>query len=98
VVDVAVAGVGLELLGPPATVGDRLVVDLQLVRSNMARITLTGEVRHAATVDGTIRVGVRFVDLGELEHTLLVRLVARQKQERRNPGVVTPMAPSRWAD
>jgi hypothetical protein len=79
-------------------VGDRLVVDLQLVRSNMARITLTGDVRHAAMLDGTIRVGVRFVDITDLEHALLARLVARQKHERQHPDVVTPMVPSRWAD
>lgn len=98
VVDVSVSGVGLELLGPPAAVGDRLLVDLQLVRSNMARIMLTGEVRHAATVEGTVRVGVRFVAVTDLEHALLARLVARQKHERRHPDVVTPMVPSRWAD
>src|SRR5689334_7482985 len=74
VVDVSVSGVGLELLGPPAAVGDRLLVDLQLVRSNMARIMLTGEVRHAATVEGTVRVGVRFVAVTDLEHALLARL------------------------
>jgi c-di-GMP-binding flagellar brake protein YcgR len=95
VVDVSLTGVGLELLGPAATVGDRVVVDLQLVRSNMARITLTGEVRHAATVDGTVRVGLRFVDVSDLQHALLGRLVARQKHERRHPDVVTPMVPSR---
>jgi c-di-GMP-binding flagellar brake protein YcgR len=95
VVDVSVSGVGLELLGPPAKVGELVVVDLQLVRSNMARITLTGEVRHAATVDGTIRVGLRFVDVSDLQHALLGRLVARQKHERRHPSVVTPMVASR---
>ncbi len=98
VVDVSVAGVGLELLGPPVAVGERVAVDLQLLRSNMARITLTGEVRHAAAVEGTLRVGVRFVEVTELEHALLARLVARQKHERRHPDVVTPMVPSRWAD
>jgi hypothetical protein len=99
VVDVSVGGVGLELLGPPVAVGDRVAVDLQLLRSNMARIILTGEVRHAARVEGTLRVGVRFVDVTDLEHALLARLVARQKHERHHRDVVTTLVvPSRWAD
>jgi c-di-GMP-binding flagellar brake protein YcgR len=103
VLDVSTGGAGLELLGPGAQagaqvgarVGDRVVVDLQLVRSNMARITLTGEVRHTTPTSFGVRVGLRFVDVGELEQALLDRLVARQKHERRNPGVVTPLEPSR---
>ncbi len=95
VLDVSTGGAGLELLGPAdqagARVGDRVVVDLQLVRSNMARVTLTGEVRHATRVPIGVRVGLRFVDVGELERALLERLVARQKHERRHPGVVTPL-------
>jgi len=103
VLDVSTGGAGLELLGPVAQavhqagarVGDRIVVDLQLVRSNMARVTLTGEVRHATRIPIGVRVGVKFVDVGELERALLDRLVARQKNERRNPGVVTPLESSR---
>ncbi|HEY3672659.1 MAG TPA: PilZ domain-containing protein [Acidimicrobiia bacterium] len=99
VLDVSTGGAGLELLGPGdqagALVGDRVVVDLQLVRSNMARVTLTGEVRHATRIPVGVRVGLRFVDVGELERALLDRLVARQKHERRNPGVVTPLERSR---
>jgi c-di-GMP-binding flagellar brake protein YcgR len=98
VLDVSAGGVGLELLGPPVTLGDRVVVDLQLVRSNMARITLTGEVRHVSLSDDSQRVGLRFVDVGELEHALLLRLVARQKHERRSPGVVLPLLRSRLVD
>jgi hypothetical protein len=99
VLDVSSGGAGLELLGPAdhvgARVGDRVVVDLQLVRSNMARVTLTGEVRHATPIPVGVRVGLRFVEVGELERALLDRLVARQKHERRNPGVVTPLEPLR---
>jgi c-di-GMP-binding flagellar brake protein YcgR len=111
VLDVSTGGAGLELLGPVhqaggqagdragarvgARVGDRVVVDLQLVRSNMARVTLTGEVRHTTRTPVGVRVGLRFVDVGELERALLDRLVARQKHERRNPDVVTPLEPSR---
>jgi c-di-GMP-binding flagellar brake protein YcgR len=103
VLDVSTGGAGLELLGPVdrtgdqagARIGDHVVVDLQLVRSNMARITLTGEVRHATSIAVGVRVGLRFVDVGELEQALLERLVARQKHERRSPGVVTALQPSR---
>ena len=92
VLDVSAGGAGLELLGARVDVGDRVVVDLQLVRTNTARITLTGEVRHTTPVAAGVRVGVRFVDVGELEQALLARLVARQKYERRHPGVVRPFA------
>jgi len=99
VLDVSAGGAGLDLLGaddqagdqPGARVGDRIVVDLQLVRSNMARVTLTGEVRYVTRIPLAVRVGVKFVDVGELERALLDRLVARQKHARRNPGVVTPL-------
>jgi c-di-GMP-binding flagellar brake protein YcgR len=90
VLDVSTGGAALELLGTGVGVGERVVVDLQLLRTNTARITLTGEVRHARLLGGGMRVGVRFVDVGELEQTLLARLVVRQKHERRHPGVVTP--------
>jgi c-di-GMP-binding flagellar brake protein YcgR len=98
VLDVSIGGVGLELLGPPVVLGDRVVVDLQLVRSNMARIILSAEVRHVSAYDGGVRVGLRFVDVGELEHALLLRLVARQKYARRNLGAVIPLLPSRLVD
>jgi hypothetical protein len=94
VLDVSSGGAGLELLGPGAAVGDRIVVDLQLVRSNMARVTLTGEVRHTTRIPTGLRVGVRFVEVGELEQALLQRLLARQKHERRHPDVVVPLSPS----
>jgi hypothetical protein len=95
VFDVSTSGAGLEFPGAGgAGVGDLVIVDLQLVRSTTTRITLTGEVRHVTPVATGVRVGVRFVDVGDLEHLLLVRLVARQKHERRRLGVVTPLSPS----
>ena len=96
--DVSTRGAGLELLGPPATVGDRIVVDLQLLRSTMARVTLTGEVRSVSPTPDGVRVGVGFVEVGELELALLERLVARQKHERRHAGVVVPLITSRAFD
>ena len=99
VLDVSNGGVGLELLGVELgagiELGHRVVVDLRLVRSTMARMTLTGEVRHVAAVDDGVRIGLRFVGVGELERVLLLRLVARQKHERRSDGVVVPLQPSR---
>jgi hypothetical protein len=85
----------MVLHGPRAAVGDRLVVDLQLVRSNMEPVTLIGEVRHVVDTDDGPRVGIRFVDVGELEGVLLLRLLARQKRERRHPDVVVRLEPSR---
>jgi c-di-GMP-binding flagellar brake protein YcgR len=98
VLDVSAGGAGLELLGVELGagigIGGRIVVDLRLVRSTMARVTLTGEVRHIAVVDDGVRIGLRFVEVGELERVLLLRLVARQKHERRTSGVVVPLQPS----
>jgi hypothetical protein len=82
------------LLGPGAAVGARIVVDLQLVRSNMARVTLTGEIRPTTTVAVGTHVGVRFVVVGELEQALLHRLVARQKLDRAPDVVVPPGLPT----
>jgi c-di-GMP-binding flagellar brake protein YcgR len=99
VLDVSAGGVGLELpgveVGAGIELGGRVVVDLRLVRSTMARLTLTGEVRHVAAVDDGVRIGLRFVEVGELERVLLLRLVARQKHEHRTSGVVVPLRPSR---
>ncbi len=92
VVDVSRGGAGLELHGPPVGVGDRLVVDLQLLRSNMAGVTLTGVVRHCGDVrDGDRpRVGLEFVDVSDLERALLQRLLKREQRERRHLRVVEP--------
>jgi c-di-GMP-binding flagellar brake protein YcgR len=98
VLDVSTGGAGLELLGVTARIGEQLVVDVKLVRSAMACVTLLGEVCHVVPTPGGVRVGVRFVDVGELEQALLRRLVARQKHERRHGGVVVPLVPSRVSD
>jgi c-di-GMP-binding flagellar brake protein YcgR len=91
VLDVSIGGAALELFGPAVALGDSVVVDLQLVRSSVARVTLTGEVRHESTVDDNQRIGLEFVDVSDLEHALLRRLLARQKYERAHPGVVSLM-------
>ena len=95
VLDVSSGGAGLELPGAGdqagARVGDRVVVDLQLVRSNIGARHAHGRGAAATRIPVGVHVGMRFVDVGELERALLDRLVARQKHERRNPGVVTPL-------
>ncbi len=74
--DLSVAGAGLELSGRDAAVGDRVVLDLQLGERQRASITVTGEIRHAEPVDdGLVVAGVEFVDVGDLERALLLRLV-----------------------
>ena len=91
VVDVAARGAGLDLLGAEVAVGDRLIVDLQLIRSNMASVTLTGEVRHTAPGDGVgQRAGLEFVDVGDLERALLHRLLQRQKRQPTHLEAVEP--------
>ena len=98
VLDVSLGGAALELFGPAVSVGESVVVDLQLVRNSVARVTLSAEVRHASIVDGIARIGIQFVDVSDLEHALLRRLLARQKHERANPGVVTLMTALHPAD
>jgi hypothetical protein len=93
VLDVSTGGAGLELLGPAAEIGHRIVVDLPHVRSTSAPVTDTGEVHQAKRVPTGLRVGVRFVEVGELERALLRRLVARQKHEQRHGAVVVPFSP-----
>jgi PilZ domain len=74
--DLSVSGAGLQLSGLDATVGDRVVLDLQLGERQRASIQVTGEVRHAAPADdGQLVAGVEFVDVGDLERALLLRLV-----------------------
>jgi c-di-GMP-binding flagellar brake protein YcgR len=91
VVDVSMGGAALELFGPNVAVGDSLVVDLQLVRNSVARVTLSAEVRREANVNDIQRIGIQFVDVSDFEDALLRRLLARQKHERGNSGVVSLM-------
>src|SRR4051812_5007965 len=81
VMDVSIGGAELELLGGDARIGERVEVDLQLVRSTTAHVTLTGEVGNVARTPDGARVRVRFVEVAALELALLQRLLARQKQE-----------------
>ena len=75
-VDLSVAGARLEFSDREVAVGDRVALDLALGDRQRASIQLSGEVRHAATDhDGVITAGVEFLDVGDLERALLVRLL-----------------------
>jgi|SRR4051812_48343187 hypothetical protein len=74
--DLSLDGAGLELSECEIAVGDRMVLDLQLGNHQRASIRLAGEVRHATTGHyGVVTVGVEFVDVGDLERAILMRLL-----------------------
>jgi hypothetical protein len=74
--DLSTAGVGFHSTGAELEVGDRLLLDLRLGERLRASIRVTGEVRHAAAdEDGVVSAGVEFVEVGDLERALLLRLV-----------------------
>lgn len=74
--DLSVSGACLELSAPNVSVGDRMVLDLQLGDRQRASIRLSADVRHATTADdGLVTAGVEFDAVGDLERALLLRLV-----------------------
>jgi PilZ domain len=85
--DLSVAGAGLEFSDREVSVGDRVVLDLQLGNRQRASIQLTGEVRHATTDDqGIVTAGLEFVDIGDLERALLLRLLRDMEVPARQTG------------
>jgi hypothetical protein len=85
--DLSIAGAGLKLSGRDVCVGDRVVLDLQLGERERASIQVTGEVRHARTDDdGHVWTGIEFVDIGDLERALLLRLLHDQRDQARRAG------------
>jgi len=85
--DLSLDGAGLELSDNSVGVGDRVVLDLQLGDNQRASIELAGEVRHTTTGHrGTITVGVEFIDVGDLERALLVRLLRDVEMKARRLG------------
>jgi hypothetical protein len=85
--DVSLAGAGLELTGREIGIGDRVVLNLQLGARGPAAIQLTGEVRHATERDdGSVTAGIEFVDVGDLERALLVRLLRDMQTSARHAG------------
>ncbi len=74
--DITTVGVGLRVHGAELSVGDRILLDLQLGERHRASIKVTGEVRHAAASDdGSWNAGIEFTVVGDLERALLARLV-----------------------
>jgi hypothetical protein len=81
--DLSAAGVGLELASPDVRVDDQLVLDLQLGSDRRASIRLTGRVRHLTpSGHGCVRVGVEFLNVGNLERALLQRLLDDLKRRK----------------
>ena len=85
--DLTAAGAGLEFTAREVAIGDRVVLNLQLGDGRAASIQLTGEIRHATTDHvGIVTAGIEFVDVGDLERALLVRLVRDIETNTRRTG------------
>jgi hypothetical protein len=78
--DLSTDGAGLEIPEGEVRVGDHIELDLPLGARRRATIQLRGKIRHAsADDDGRPRAGIEFVDVGDLERALLVRLLRDMK-------------------
>ncbi len=86
--DLSLTGAGLELSSrDDVSVGDRVVLDLQLGERQRASIKVTGEVRHAKPVEaGTVVAGIEFTEVGDLERALLHRLLRDLGTKKRQPA------------
>jgi PilZ domain len=85
--NVSVAGACLELPTSDVSVGDRVVLDLQLGDRRRASIRLAADVRHATRGDdGQVMAGVEFDAVGDLERALLLRLVRDLESSERRAG------------
>ena len=81
------AGAGLKISDREVAVGDRVVLYLQLSPSQRASIQLTGEVRHAARErEDMVAAGIEFMDVGDLERAVLVRLLRDMELTTRRTG------------
>lgn len=79
VLDVSLGGLGLELLGPTAQIGERLEVELQATRPHAVDIPIRADVRYVGPgYEGGLVVGVEFVELDEARRALLRFLIALQ--------------------
>ena len=85
--DLSTAGAGLRCPDSELSVGDRVLLDLQLGEHHRATIKVTGEVRHAeCDDDGAVHAGIEFVEIGDLERALLLRLVRDLKEPEHQPA------------
>jgi hypothetical protein len=73
--DLSMEGAGLHLVDAAISVGDRVELDLPLGAHRRASIQVRAEVRHASFDDGAARAGLAFIDVGDLERALLLRLL-----------------------
>jgi hypothetical protein len=73
--DISMDGAGLRVTPGDVAVGDQVELDLRLGAHRAASIQLRGEIRHAADEDDAAYAGMAFVDVGDLERALLLRLL-----------------------
>jgi hypothetical protein len=73
--DLSMEGAGVHLPEGEIAVGDCIELDLPLGAHRRASIQVRAEVRHAAVDDGAARAGLEFIDVGDLERALLLRLL-----------------------
>jgi hypothetical protein len=73
--DLSLEGAGLQLADAEVTVGDRVELDLPLGARRRATIKLRGEIRHTTPASDGARAGIEFIDVGDLERALLLRLL-----------------------
>ena len=78
--DLSMDGAGLHLEHGEITVGDRIELDVPLGAQRRASIQVCGEVRHTTSDDGLARAGLEFVEVGDLERALLLRLLRDMDQ------------------
>ena len=79
-IDLSIDGAGLTHLDAEIEVGDRIELDLPLGARRRATIQVQGEVRHAAVDESGSVAGLEFVEVGDLERALLLRLVRDMHQ------------------
>ena len=73
--DLSMEGAGLHVADGNVSVGDCIELDLPLGAHRRATIQVRGEVRHASEDGDGPRAGLEFVEVGDLERALLLRLL-----------------------
>lgn len=81
VIDISVAGMGVEILGPVPNglVGRRLAIDVPMPARDAVTMRLVGQVRNVRPGrNGGVRVGLAFTDLSQTVRTILDALELAQ--------------------
>ena len=82
VINVSTSGVSLELLGRPASVGDRLRVGLLTPRPDIIRHPLHVVVRRtAAGVEGGVIIGAEYTQLDEAAAAFVTEMIEQQSRQ-----------------